>query len=149
MVENKTALAYFAAFNRNQSLYNALRAYYNISDEDDGPPHEKKVDEEIDPLDLKFLKMLEMYDFLSVVMYPDLQKRRNFVHECFNIALERQNEELKMALSRDPYFFMKRKDILLLLEANDIKMMKHVLSSKCHLHITSDASYKLVAIKNE
>jgi len=33
LVENKAALAYFAAANRNQALYTALRAYFNIFDE--------------------------------------------------------------------------------------------------------------------
>ena len=33
-VENRCAIAYFAASYRNQALYSALRHYYNIKDED-------------------------------------------------------------------------------------------------------------------
>ena len=69
----------------------------------------------MDQFDKMFFKIIKTYDFMSVVMYPDLENRRNFVHECFVIALERKNEELKMALSRDPYFYIKRKELLILL----------------------------------
>ena len=46
-----------------------------------------------DPLSFKFMKMIELYDFMSVVMYPDLKNRREFVHDCFLIALGTNNEE--------------------------------------------------------
>ena len=84
---------------------------------------------------------------MSVVMYPDLENRRNFVHDIFVIALKRQNEELKMALSRDPYFYIKRKELLVLLQTNDINMIKHLISLECNLNISSDSSFKLIAIK--
>jgi len=71
--------------------------------------------------------MIEMYDFMSVVMYPDLKNRRDFVHDCWLIAQGKENEELKMALSRDPYFYVNRNDLLVLLKLNDIKMITHIL----------------------
>ena len=59
--------------------------------------------------------MIELYDFMSLVMYPDLKNRREFVHDCFLIALETNNLELQMALTRDPYFYVNREDLLVLL----------------------------------
>ena len=35
LVENKAAIAYFSAANRNQSLYSALRGYFGIYDNTD------------------------------------------------------------------------------------------------------------------
>jgi len=92
--------------------------------------------------------MIEMYDFMSVVMYPDLKNRREFVHDCWLIAQGKENEELKMALSRDPYFYVNRNDLLVLLKSNDIKMITHLLSTDCMLHITTDIGYKLISIKH-
>ena len=93
--------------------------------------------------------MIESYDFMSLVMYPDLKNRREFIHECFLIALGKSNEEFKMALSRDPYFYINREDLLWLLQTNDIKMIKHLLSSESKLHINSDIGYRLISIKRE
>lgn len=56
--------------------------------------------------------MIFFYDFLSVVMYPDMKNRRLFVHEAWIIAKYTENYELKMAISNDPYFFITREDIL-------------------------------------
>ena len=92
--------------------------------------------------------MIEMYDFMSVVMYPDLKNRREFVHDCWLIAQGKDNEELKMALSRDPYFYVNRNDLLVLLKSNDIKMITHLLSTDCMIHITTDIGYKLISIKH-
>ena len=33
-----------------------------------------------------FLRLISEYDFMSVVMYPELDKRRNFVHDAWLIA---------------------------------------------------------------
>jgi hypothetical protein len=30
--------------------------------------------------------MMDEYDFMSVVMYPELKNRREFVHDCWVIA---------------------------------------------------------------
>ena len=86
---------------------------------------------------------------MSLVMYPDLRNRRDFIHDCFLIALGTSNDELKMVLSRDPYFYVNREDVLLLLKNNDIKMIKHLLISHHKFHITTDIDYRLVAIKRE
>lgn len=75
--------------------------------------------EDNDPLNLKFIRMIEMYDFMSLVMYPDLKNRREFVHDCFLIAMGTNNEEFCMALTRDPYFFVNRQDLLVLLQDNN------------------------------
>jgi hypothetical protein len=45
-------------------------------------------------------------------MYPDYKNRRNFVHEAWLIAKFTENFELKIAISKDPYFFLTRLDIL-------------------------------------
>lgn len=42
---------------------------------------------------------MESYDFMSIVMYPQLKNRRNFIHDCWLIAKSVDNEELKMAIS--------------------------------------------------
>lgn len=62
-------------------------------------------------LEKSFDKMLYYYDFLSVVMYPDLKNRRQFVHDAWLIAKYTENFELKMAISNDPYFYITRDDI--------------------------------------
>ena len=52
---------------------------------------------------------------MSIVMYPELKSRRDFVHDCWTIAKACENNELKIAISRDPYFYLERDDILVLL----------------------------------
>jgi hypothetical protein len=93
--------------------------------------------------------MIEEYDFLSVVMYPDLKNRREFIHDCWLIAKATENEELKMSIYRDPYFYLNRDDLLNLLKTHDDKMITNILELKCNLHIRGDIGYKLVSIKNE
>lgn len=58
-----------------------------------------------------FDKMMFFYDFMSVVMYPDLKNRRFFVHDAWVIAKYTENNELKLAISNDPYFYITRDDI--------------------------------------
>ena len=55
------------------------------------------------------------YDFLSLIMYPSLKKRREFIHDCWLIAKSKENLELKMAISNDRYFYLTREDLLILL----------------------------------
>jgi hypothetical protein len=45
--------------------------------------------------------MVEKYEFMSVVMYPDLKNRREFIHDCWIIAKASDNEELKLAITGD------------------------------------------------
>ena len=92
--------------------------------------------------------MMFEYDFLSVVMYPDLKNRRLFVHDAWLIAKYTENFELKFAISKDPYFFITRDDIYQLLKTHDDDMIEHMLKIGVALQIMEDLSYKLVAIKN-
>jgi len=55
-----------------------------------------------------FKRMISTYDFMSVVMYPELKKRREFVHDAWIIAKHAENTELKIAISNDPYFYITR-----------------------------------------
>ena len=71
-------------------------------------------------------------------MYPDLKNRREFVHDCWIIAQQTQNEELKMAVSKDPYFFLNRGDLLVLLKNQDDLMITHLITTQCRLHLTDD-----------
>jgi hypothetical protein len=87
------------------------------------------------------------YDFMSVVMYPDLKNRREFIHDCWIIAKAQENDELKLAVSEDPYFYLTRDDLLNMLKTHDNKMITHVLEIKCMLQIKEDQGYKLISIK--
>jgi hypothetical protein len=80
-------------------------------------------------------------------MYPELRKRREFVHDAWLIAKMTENTELKIAISNDPYFYITRDDILVLLQTNDDQMISHMLKNEIMLHISEDVSYKLVKIK--
>lgn len=51
-----------------------------------------------------FTRMIHDYDFMSLVMYPELKKRREFVHDAWLISKITENTELKVAISNDPYF---------------------------------------------
>ena len=56
---------------------------------------------------------------MSIIMYPELRARREFVHDCWIIAKGTENQELKVAVSRDPYFYLNREDLLVLLYTHD------------------------------
>jgi len=85
---------------------------------------------------------------MSIVMYPELKHRREFVHDCWTIAKACENDELKLAISRDPYFYLERDDLLVLLVTKDNMMITHILQTKCMLLLQDDTSYKLVQIKH-
>ena len=74
-------------------------------------------------LDAIFRKMILEFDFMSLVMYPELKNRREFVHNTWFVAKITENTELKLAVSNDPYFFVTRDDILKLLETKDDQMI--------------------------
>ena len=78
-------------------------------------------------MEATFKRMMLEYDFMSVVMYPELKKRREFVHDAWLIAKLTENTELKIAISNDPYFYISRDDILQLLKTKDDKMIEHML----------------------
>jgi hypothetical protein len=77
--------------------------------------------------------MMEEYDFMSVVMYPNLKKRREFVHDCWLIAKSCDNIELKIAVSDDQSFYLTRDDLLNLLKTHDNMIITHILSNRCKL----------------
>jgi len=60
-------------------------------------------------------------------MYPELKSRREFVHNCWVIAKATENEELKISLSKDPFFYQTREDLLELLTTHDDKMITHLI----------------------
>jgi hypothetical protein len=90
-IENKCAIAFFACINRNQSLYNAMQQYTLQHVQND----EKSENHSGDPLNEQFTGMMDKYDFMSIVMYPELRNRREFVHDCYVIAKSKENDELK------------------------------------------------------
>ena len=87
-------------------------------------------------------------DFMTLVMYQDQKKRRDFVHDAWVVAKLCENTELKIAVCKDPYFYITRDDILLLLHTTDHNVINMMLANKVMLHITEDASYKMVKIKD-
>ena len=107
------------------------------------------LQQEMDPLDLSFCKMIDEFDFMSLVMYPDLKNRREFVHECWKIANAMENEELMTLVCSDPYYFLTREDILLLLQKKNNKMINIILQLGCKHSVNSDIGYKLISIKNQ
>jgi hypothetical protein len=98
-------------------------------------------------METTFNRMINEYDFMSLVMYPELVKRREFVHDAWLIGKLCENFELKLAISNDPYFYITRDDILQLLKTKDDQMIQHMLKNEIMLHIKEDMSYKLVKIK--
>ena len=93
--------------------------------------------------------MIQNYDFMSLVMYPQLKNRREFIHDCWIISKASENDEFKIAVSQDEFFYINSDDILTLLKTNDDKMITHLLRTRVHLYLREDVSYKLVSIKNE
>ena len=146
LVENRCAIAFFAVINRNQSLYNAMQQYTLGTKKDDESNMSAEV---LDPLDLIFLKMMEEFDFMTVVMYEELKYRREFIHDCWIIAKSKDNDELKMAIINDPHFYLTREDLLILLKTNDHILITRILKHGCHLHVQEDISYKLIQIKHQ
>lgn len=71
-------------------------------------PNHGRSDQVNQFLEICFDNLLNQFEFLSVVMYPDYKNRRNFVHEAWLIAKLTENNELKLAISKDPYFFLTR-----------------------------------------
>ena len=77
LVENRCAISYFAAVNRNQSLYFALKKYHTEmkqKEDDDlaGGVMPKKRSAVEQTLEASFDKMIQEYDFMSIIMYPEL-----------------------------------------------------------------------------
>ena len=92
LVDNRAAIAFFAATNRNQALYEALVEYYQAPEGEDKTEWREqnklpKIQTHQDKLMCEqFYKMIDLFDFMSLVMYPDLNNRREFVHDCWIVA---------------------------------------------------------------
>ena len=97
----------------------------------------------------QFYKMIDKFDFMSLVMYPDLNNRREFIHDCWIIAQSCANEEFKMQITKDPFFFLNKDDLLQVLKNNETDMINHLIETQCKLHITDDVGYQLISIKGE
>jgi len=143
-VENRCAIAYFAATNRNQSLFMALKKYHIEKNEVDDSESKR----EVEFLEQIFNNIINDTDFMAIIMYPELKSRRQFVHDCWIIAKGTDNQELKISISRDPYFFLTRDDLLVLLFTHDHKTIEHLLKLETKLLLEDDISYKLVSIKD-
>jgi len=149
LVENKCAIAFFSCINRNLSLYNALVNYLNILEfEDEAYKSRQAEREKSNDSEVKFKEMVLKYDFMSIVMYPDLRNRREFVHDCWVVAKANENEELKLAITIDQFFYLTRSDLLELLKTHDDNMITHILNTDCKLICQEDISYKLIAVKH-
>lgn len=86
---------------------------------------EKKINN--DPLNDMFNEMMEKYDFMSIVMYQELKNRREFIHDCWIIAKSKENDELKLAIITDPFFYLTREDLLVLLKTQDSILITKIL----------------------
>ena len=91
--------------------------------------------------------MIYMHDFFTVIIYPDLRTRKQFVHDAWEIAKYTECFELKMTISKDPYFYITREDIFQLVHSKDDEMIQHMLETGVNLEVKDDIDYKLVQIK--
>lgn len=71
--------------------------------------------------------MIYEIDFFAIIIYPDLKARKQFVHDAWTIAKFTENYELKMVLSKDPYFYITRDDIFQLIHTGDDEMIENML----------------------
>jgi hypothetical protein len=56
---------------------------------------------------------------MSLVMYPNMDNRREFVHDSYLIAKVVENDELTKSIIRDPYFYLTSQDLHKLMKTND------------------------------
>ena len=74
-VDNKCAIAYYSCLNRNHSLYYAMK---RTCLEDAKEENEEKIKQKMrrgdyhPALETLFMSLITKYDFMSVVMYPEL-----------------------------------------------------------------------------
>lgn len=142
------AIAYFACANRNQSLFNALKKF--VKEETNEQKQQRRERREEGYAEQKheenqgtfetymasvFKRIIMHYDFMSIVMYPELKKRREFVHDAWIVAKMSENRELKEAIIDDPYFQLNREDILQLLQTRDNHIINLVLQKEVMLHV--------------
>ena len=129
LVENRAAIAYFAVFNRNSSLFGALKNYQKTeleaiqNEENDidstNSKGKKETTKEQKMMDEICNRIIIKYEFITLVMYPEIQSRKDFVHDCWLIAKLSENAELKISIADDPYFQVNRSDILNMLKTKD------------------------------
>lgn len=93
--------------------------------------------------------MMDEYEFINIVMYPNLSGRREFVHKCWVIAKERENLEFKQSVAGDSSFYLTREDLLILTSTADNIMINYILELGCKLHVQENQGYKLISIKNQ
>jgi hypothetical protein len=98
-------------------------------------------------LEVAFKKMMVELDFMAIVLYPTLNNRRSFIHDCWIIAKGKENEELKFAVIQDPFFYLTREDLLALLKTHDNSMITKILNINCKMLIKEDIGYQLIKIK--
>lgn len=94
-----------------------------------------------------FLALIHQYEFLNIVMYEDLLKRREFVHDCWVLAQLSMSFELMQAISADQYFYLTRDDLLELLINDRSEVINHLLRSNVKTKLIEDEGYYLVQIK--
>ena len=139
LIDNRAAIAFYAATNRNQALYEALLNYYQAPEGQDKAEwrmknKQPKISTHMEMMMChQFYKMIDLYDFMSIVMYPDLSNRREFIHDCWVVAQNCNNEEFKIELTKDPFFYLTREDLLQILKNNESHMIDHLIDSKCKL----------------
>ena len=93
-----------------------------------------------------FNSMLYKTNFMTLIMYPELEQRRSFVHDAFFIAKTSENIELKIALLIDPYMYIEKRDIELLIFSDDHDMIDLTLRHPVNMHITN-TGYRLIKVK--
>mmetsp|Transcript_28237 Transcript_28237/g.42739 ORF Transcript_28237/g.42739 Transcript_28237/m.42739 type:complete len:97 (+) Transcript_28237:195-485(+) len=78
LVENRCAIAYFAAMNRNQSLFFALKLFHQESarKRQEAIDWGEEVAKDNEFLETTFNNVINEFDFMSVIMYPELANRR-------------------------------------------------------------------------
>lgn len=73
------------------------------------------------------------YDFIVLVMYQEMSKRRDFVQECWKMASLCGNTDLMLAISKDAQFFVTYSDILSLCILNETNIISQLLNNKTQL----------------
>ena len=93
--------------------------------------------------------MLLKYEFINIVMYDELEDRREFVHDCFIMATLNRSEELMEALILDEHFYITREDLLILMQTNQNNIIRRLLAEGSKLLVQEGEGYYLVQIKKE
>ena len=79
--------------------------------------------------------MLHKYDFLSIIIYPDLIARKLFVHDAWVIAKYTECYEFKMTVINDKFFYITRDDIFQLIHSDDDEIIDYMLKIEVKLEL--------------